>query len=184
MNICINTDFNIDIKSPDFKNILKCFVKLITPLFEMFVSQTIQHFAEYYMKNGVLAESMKCTKISWKSFNGSLKTKLNTPLGLISVPQIQVKNHDTGERHFITRQLLGINRGIRIPDITKQYFGLMGALAPLRVVNKFLLLFCGMKVSLMTIVRSIRETGKKIMFDVDNKSLRVRPKIIFFDDII
>lgn len=64
MNICINTDFNIDIKSPDFKNILKCFVKLITPLFEMFVSQTIQHFAEYYMKNGVLAESMKCTKIS------------------------------------------------------------------------------------------------------------------------
>jgi hypothetical protein len=171
MNICFTTDFNIDIKSSNLKDILKTFVKLITPLFEMFASQVILSFAEYYMKNGVLAFAMGCKRVTWKSLNGSARSKISTPLGVISIPQIQIKNSETGQRRVISRILLGIDRGIRIPEITKLYFGLMGALAPLRVVNKFLSLFSGFKVSLMTLVRSIRATGKKIIFDVDSKGL-------------
>jgi hypothetical protein len=171
MNICYNCNINIDIKSSEFKVIIKTFVGLIPKLFEIFVILVLYQFADFYMTSGFLAKEMKCSKVTWKTLKGSSKTKLSTIFGLIYVPQIQIKNCETGQRRMITRMILGINRGIRIPDITKKYLGLMGSLAPLRVVNKFLSLFSGTKVSLMTIVRSMRDTARSIDFGVDTNQL-------------
>jgi hypothetical protein len=69
--------------------------------------------------------------------------------------------------------LLGMTRFQRIPDITRRYYGLLGALAPLRVVNKFFELFTGHNVCLMEIVRAMRWLGSRIRLQVSRKGTNV-----------
>jgi hypothetical protein len=166
----IEFEFNIsiDIGNPTLESILKRFVKKINPIFEQVVSLAVMNFAEQYLEDGKLKEIIGCKGITKKSFTGSRKTKISTPLGYIWLPQLQV-TIDRKRRMNITRILLGIEKWKRIPIITARYFGLMGALAPLRVVNKFLEMYSGIKVSLMSIVRSMRESSKKIELGVDTK---------------
>lgn len=163
----LNINITIDINEPGLKNIIKAFVETISSTFEKIVEETIRHYAQLYLENGTLEKLLKCNRITKKTFTGIKKTKISTPFGLIKVPQLQIKLGKNGKRMNITRLLLGIERWKRIPAITEKYFGLIGALAPLRVVNKILQLFTGTFVSLMTIVRSIRNTAKTIEFGID-----------------
>jgi hypothetical protein len=157
---------NIDIEKPTLETILKAFVKIIRPVFQQTVEMAIRHFAEFYTDNGVLANMLGCGRVTRKSFTGTRATAIVTPLGRIILPQLQV-TMDGIRRANITRALLGIEKWKRIPAITAKYFGLMGALAPLRVVNKFLELFAGFRLPLMAIVRSIRSLGKTIRLGVN-----------------
>jgi len=157
---------NIDIEKPTLEGILKAFVRIIRPVFQQTVEMAIRYFAELYTDNGTLAKMLRCGRVTRKSFTGTRTTAIVTPLGRIILPQLQV-TMDGIRRANITRALLGIEKWKRIPAITEKYFGLMGALAPLRVVNKFLELFAGFRLSLMSIVRSIRSLGKTIRLGVD-----------------
>jgi len=67
------------------------------------------------MKDGTLAKLLNCSKVTWKTSKGAALTNLLTIFGRIRVPQLQVKNHDTGSRIYITRMLLGIEPRLRIP---------------------------------------------------------------------
>jgi hypothetical protein len=167
INITLNQ--NIDLKGPTLKEILKAFVKIIRPVFESIVKQAIMQYAEQYLQDGTLTRILGWKKVVKKAFTETRTTFILTPFGKIKVPQYQVRNPDNNMRKDITRLLLGIKPMIRIPDITIKYIGLMGSLAPLRVVNKFLELYSGMKYSLMTIVRCMRKFGDKIKFGVDLK---------------
>lgn len=164
----IKVEFNdiIDMEKSTLENILKEFVKVIHPAFEEFVCQVIMNFANRYLTDGTLMEMIGCETVTKKSFTGTRKTKISTPFGYIQIPQLQV-TIDHKKRMNITRLLLGIEKWRRIPLITAKYLGLMGALAPLRVVNKFLWMFSGIRVSLMSIVRSIRVSAKEIKLGVD-----------------
>jgi len=161
-------DINIDVETPKLEDILKAFTGIIPDLFQTFTRQVLSSFAEEYYEKGILAKIIGCSRVTKKSFRGAEQTRVCTPFGMIFLPQLQVVNQDSGVRLYITRRLLGIERRKRIPLITEKYFGLMGALAPLRVVNKFLSLFSGTTVSLMAIVRSMRATADTIEFGIDN----------------
>lgn len=167
MDISLEFDIKIDMESSNLENILKSFTRHIPMMFELFTGKVITAFAEQYLSDGTLAGMIGCSRATKKTFRGSEVTRISTPYGMLILPQLQVVNQDNGSRVFVTRKLLGIEPCKRIPLITKKYFGIMGALAPLRVVNKFMSLFTGTAVSLMTIVRSIRDTAKTIDFGVD-----------------
>lgn len=158
---------SIVIPSPELKEIIRCFTSLFRDCFQDFAVTVVKAFAETYFKRGKLAKMMGCQRVSKKSFSGYEKTSIGTPFGNISFPQLQVKDCATGKRMYVTRSLLGIEKRQRIPVITNQYLGLMGALAPLRVVNKFLSMTTGSPVSLMAIVRAMRKTAESIPMEVD-----------------
>lgn len=162
-------NISIDITSPNLKILIKDFTKVIKSIFQQFIIFALSSFADKYLKDGTLVKILKSQRLIWKTSKGFKNTKIFTPFGRVILPQLQVKDTQTGKRFFITRTLLGIEPRKRIPEITKRYLALMGALSPLRVVNKFLSLFAGFKVSLMSIVRSIRDIGKTIIFGVDEK---------------
>lgn len=167
MEIIIEFDIKIDMESSNLENILKEFTRHIPMIFGHFTGKVLNEFAEQSLENGTLAGMIGCSRVTKKTFKGSEITRISTPYGTLILPQLQVLNQDTGSRVYVTRKLLGIEPCKRIPLITKKYFGIMGALAPLRVVNKFMSLFTGTSVSLMTIVRSIRDTAKTIDLKID-----------------
>jgi hypothetical protein len=158
---------NIDTTEHSLEHIYKSFVKTILPFFEKYVCAYLSDLAQIKMNNGEIAKQIGCSMVTWKTSTGNETTTIQTPLGPITLPQLQIKT-DTGKRLFITRMLLGVEPRKRIPWFTKKYIALMGALAPLRIVNKFFEMFTGTRTTLMTIVRSIREVGASITFDVDN----------------
>lgn len=160
---------NIDLETSRLEDIIKAFTGIIPDLFQSFTRQVLNTFAEEYHEKGKIARMLGCSRVTKKTFSGNEKTGVSTPFGMIYLPQLQVINQDKGTRIYITRRMLGIERRKRIPLITEKYFGLMGALAPLRVVNKFLSLFSGTTVSLMAIVRSMRATAETIEFGIDSK---------------
>jgi hypothetical protein len=172
LEIKISLGTNIDIERPKLKYILKAFVKIINPVFQQVVIQVIEYFANLYFENGRLCKMLGGMSIVRKSFTGRQSTIILTPFGRIDVPQYQVMLNGK-KKAYITRLLLGIDRWVRIPKITIKYLGLMGALAPLRVVNKFMELFTGNRVSLMTIVRSMRSLGRKIQLGVKKKESNI-----------
>ena len=161
--ICINK--SIEIKSSNLKDILCSFKILILSVFEDFVKQALSFFAEEYFNNGELKNILKCNKVTWKSKTGFKTTQILTIFGKINVPQIQVTAD--GKRIFITRILLGLEKRKRIPQITIEQLGLIGALSPYRVTQKIVNIFSGVKLSLMTILRSVRKLGEIIKFDID-----------------
>jgi len=161
--ICINK--SIEIKSSNLKDILCSFKILILSVFEDFVKQALSFFAEEYFNNGELKNILKCNKVTWKSKTGFKTTQILTIFGKINVPQIQVTAD--GKRIFITRILLGLEKRKRIPQITIEQLGLIGALSPYRVTQKIVNMFSGVKLSLMTILRSVRKLGEIIKFDID-----------------
>lgn len=167
----ININKIIEVKSSNLKDILLSFKILMVSVFEDFVKQVLLKFAEEYMKNGNLQEILNCNKITWKSKNGFKTTQILTIFGKINIPQIQVVAD--GKRIFITRLLLGLEKRKRIPQITIEQLGLIGALSPYRVTQKIVNMFSGVKLSLMTILRSVRKLGKIIKFDVDEKQSNV-----------
>jgi hypothetical protein len=118
------------------------------------------------VENGELAKKLGCQTVSWKTSTGNDMTNIRTPLGEISLPQLQVKT-DNNKRVYVTRLVLGLEPRKRIPWFTKKYLALMGSLATLRVASKFHDMFTGANVSLMSIVRAIREVGGSISFGVD-----------------
>lgn len=146
---------------------MKAFVKAICSLFEQCVKGSLLHFSQLFLTSGELGKLIGVENVRWKTAQGNEMTTIVSPFGKIRLPQLQVKDKDTGRRYYITRLLLGVEKWKRIPEITRKYFGLLGSLASLRVVNKFFSLFCGMKVSLMSIVRAIRAVGEKIVFNID-----------------
>ena len=164
---------DIDIPSPKLKYILKCFIGVLRALLERWTVLAIQAFAESYLESGALAKMLGCGSVRRKTFTGYEMTNVITPFGTIVIPQLQVMEVTTGRRRYVTRSLLGIERRKRVPTVTSQYLGLMGALAPLRVVNKFLLLMSGSQVTLMSIVRAMRETAKAITLDIDMRAANV-----------
>ena len=169
MKIDLCVDISIDVTSPSLEQLLKGFVKAVRGMFEQFIREAILHFGNEYMKNGKLAKAIGSSEVVWKTSKGNVMTRIATLFGNIRVPQLQVRDRASGKRFFITRTLLEIGKRQRIPIITKKYLGLMGSLAPLRVVNKFLSMTSGVKYSLMTIVRAIRDTASTISFGIDEK---------------
>lgn len=168
MEIKLELTQTIDIASPSLQHIVKAFVQLIPLLFEKAVSQTLHAFAQKMLDDGTLAKALGVFAVKRKTFTGRRTTKVFSPFGRINVPKFQVQNILTGKRTCITRFLLGMEPYRRIPHITRTYLGLMGALAPLRVVNKFFQMYTGTQVSLMEIVRSIRYTGTSITLEIDS----------------
>lgn len=148
------------------EDIYKHFVKHILPIFEQYTRTVLSRRAVAMIHNGSLARILGCSHVAWKTSKGNETTSVRTPLGIITLPQLQVRM-DTGKRPFITRMILGVEPRVRIPWFTKKYLALMGALATLRVANKFLEMFTGSRVTLMSIVRAIREVGASITFGVD-----------------
>jgi hypothetical protein len=165
INMCV--DITIDIGSPELKQVLKAFVKGVAGIFEKVLLTVVREYAASYLRDGVLARLLGCREVVWKTSRGNEMTSIMTPFGRMRLPQLQVKDKETGRRYYITRLLLGLEKFKRIPEVTQTYLGLMGALAPLRVVNKFLSLFSGVKFTLMSIVRAMRSTASKIEFGID-----------------
>lgn len=169
MKINVNLSINFVIKSPNLKEIIKGFRNAILECFEEVVKQVMKSFANEYMKDGTMADMLKCSKVIWKTSKGAAKTSILTIFGKIRVPQLQVQNKDTGRRRYITRMILGIEPRVRIPEITSKMIGLMGALASYRVVKKIGSMFTQVGFSLMTILRCVRKTGENIKFEIDKK---------------
>jgi hypothetical protein len=165
----ISLNLNIEVKSSKLKEIIEAFKKAITTCFQEFVKQVLFHYSVEYMKTGELEKMVNCKKAIWKTSTGNKLTKIMTIFGLIYIPQLQIKNCDTGERKIITRLLLGIEPRKIIPDITIKTIGLMGSLATYRVVKKIAGMFANVGFSLMTILRCVRKTGDMIQFYVDKK---------------
>lgn len=165
INVCV--DIILDIGSPELKEVIKAFVKAVAGIFEKVLVTVVREYAAFYLREGALARLLGCREVVWKTSRGNETTSIMTPFGRMRLPQLQVKDKETGRRFYITRLLLGIEKFKRIPEITQKYLGLMGALAPLRVVNKFLSLFSGVKFTLMSIVRAMRATADNIVFGID-----------------
>ena len=173
MEITIPLNIHLSIENSNLKEIIKAFRQSILTCFQATVIRVIQHFANQYMKDGTIAKLLNCSKVTWKTSKGAALTSILTIFGRIRLPQLQVENHDTGSRIYITRLLLGIKPMIRIPEITIKMIGLMGALSPYRVVKKIASMFTAVRFSLMTILRCVRKTGKGIVFDVDEKETNI-----------
>lgn len=169
MKLNLNLNINISVDSSSFYKIIKSFTKAVKDFFQEIVIKVLLYYANQYMKDGTLGIILKSSKLTWKTSKGNDITSILTIFGRIKVPQLQVLNHDTGKRQYITRILLGIRPRIRIPEITKKILGLMGSLASYRVVKKIVSIFSSAKISLMTIMRCIRDTAKTITFGVDEK---------------
>lgn len=172
MKIEFTLNLNIDIEKPTLESILKAFVKTIRPVFQQVIEMILRYFADKYLEDGTLVKMLGCKRVTRKSFTGKQTTTIITPFGKVILPQLQVKA-DGKRKIYITRLLLGIERWKRIPLVTEKYLGLMGALAPLRVVNKFLELFTGVRLTLMSIVRSMRVSAKEIKLEVKENASNV-----------
>jgi len=166
MKETIKFTIEVDIKEPSLKEIMEAFKKAILECFQTFVNKVLMRYAKEYKKNGELNRLLDCSKVTWKTSKGNKMTSIFTIFGKIRVPQIQVKNHDTGKRVYISRLLLGIEARKRVPEITTKMLGLMGALSPYRVVRKIVSMFTEVRFTLMTILRSVRKTGEGIDFTV------------------
>jgi len=169
MKIYSTITITFEIEEPSLKAIINAFRRSILYSFQDVVIQVLKSFAKEYMKNGKLAKLLNCSKVTWKTSHGNTNTTILTIFGRITIPQLQVKDKDTGRRKYITRLLLGIEPRIRIPELTTKMIGLMGALASFRVVRKISSMFTEVRFSLMTILRCVRETGEKIIFGVDSE---------------
>ena len=173
MNVEFNFLFNIEIKSSKLKELLGIFKLLINQIFSEFVKVVLLKFAEERM-NGI-GKTFSCEDCGeshdfiWKTRHGK-KTKIITELGNIEIEQLQVQCKKCGNKFFITRQLLGMEKNKRISLETIKKLGLMGALASFRVIEKIAGVF-GAVFNRMTVWNCVQKTGKVIQFDLDPDEL-------------
>jgi hypothetical protein len=173
LKIKISINKEINIYSTNIKDIIQVFRESLRDCFQQIVHQVLVYFAHKYVNDGTISRLLKCSSVTWKTSKGASITSILTIFGKVQLPQLQVKNGDTGKRIYITRLLLGIKPYIRIPLITIKVLGLIGSLASYRVVRKIADIFTSAKISLMTIMRSIRKTGKMIDFKIDRRSTNI-----------
>jgi len=174
INIVINT--KIVIKRPNLKHITYVVLNMLKNIFQQVVVEVVINFAKEHMKNGKLAERLKCKKVRWKTSKGNRTTKIRTIFGYITIPQFQIEwldNNGVWHKMYIVRMILGIEKWKRIPEYTKRVFAMIGALAPYRAVMKILEIMSGIKVPIMDIWRSVQSVGKNIKFDVDENESNV-----------
>jgi hypothetical protein len=169
MQVVVPITVNVDIDSPNLKEIINGFRDALNPCFQTVVLQVLNYFALKYMREGTLAKMLHSSKLTWKTSKGNEMTSIHTIFGKIQVPQLQVKDHERKGRRYITRLLLGIQPRVRIPHITVKMIGLMGSLATYRVVKKIASMFTTANFSLMSILRCIRKTAQEIDFSIQEQ---------------
>jgi hypothetical protein len=172
MKMNFNFEFNIDLENANIKNIMTAFSKIIPLILTDFTNKVLLGFAMHYMElkeKPFRCECGNCSDFSWKTQHGK-KTKISTIFQEIILNQLQVLCKKCGKRIFITRQLLGIEPRIRIPEITQKILGLIGSLTTFRISSKIISFF-GYKINKMAIWRSVQAIGRKIKFDLDENEL-------------
>lgn len=169
MEIQFSCTTNIDISSPKLEEICKQACVFLRIIINEFFKQILVTFAEEYVGQGT--SDITCTScgthggLFWKTHHGKL-TSILTILGRVFIPQLQVQCKHCGHKMYIIRQLLGIEKYVRLPDHTKKHMGLIGALTTFRVASKIVGMF-GVVLDKMSIWRSVQKLGSEIKFDID-----------------
>lgn len=163
----VEFSFAFDVPDPSIKTLLKVFVPAIKELFQVLVRRTVEVFAEQSRKK--LAEELN-TELIWKSKAGNRETWIHTLLGAIRVQMPQVQRKDTGEKMYLTRYILEMERYRRIPLAMREIFAKMGASFPYRVGMKIVNFFSGGLFGLSSLHRAVQEIGGKVKASLSIKA--------------
>ena len=173
MDIRFSCNIDIDLKSPNLKEILKNFCTLLQILLQQFFQQALHEFADYYM--GRVKKPFSCDKCGnnqrfiWKTHHGK-KTSIVTIFGLLNIFQLQVQCKECNHKMYLTRKLLGISARKRVPLETIRKLGLIGALTTFRVAKKIVGMF-GVDLDKMTLWRSVQKLSEEVEFGLDPEEL-------------
>ena len=103
----------------------------------------------------------------WKTRHGK-ETKILTTFQWVVLQQLQVQCKRCAHKFYITRSLLGLERGMRIPKEVFRKLGLIGSLTTYRVAAKIVKTF-GWTIDKMTIWKAVQKTAQEISFSLDPK---------------
>lgn len=169
ITIEFDCQFRVNMGRCDFSSIMKVFLMLLPQLLEDFFQKVLVGFGEYEMAQEKKSFACKCcgndTKFIWKTRHGKATTIL-TWFRYITLKQLQVECKECGSKQYITRALLGMEPGKRIPEETRRKLALMGALTSYRVSEKFGKMF-GWAIDKMTIWKSVQQVGAAMDFALD-----------------
>jgi len=162
MDISINCIF--DGSSSNFEKLAKTVNAAIPAIFQELLYQYILLHAEEYKER--LSRELN-TELIWKSRNENRTTKIKSLFGEQSIilPLLQVQRKDTGEKIYLTRYILGIEKFRRIPKVYREMLAKIGASLPYRGGVDSIELLTDSKVGLATIHRAVQEIGKEVRGD-------------------
>jgi len=159
MKITFVCNIDIDLKSPNLKEISDNYCKILKIITSQFFQQVILEFANHYMSQGI--KPFSCDKCGnnkhfiWKTHHGK-KTSLLTIFGLLNLFQLQIQCKICNCKMYLTRKLLGIAPRKRIPLDTIRKLGMIGALTTFRVAKKIVGMF-GVVLDKMTVWHSVQK---------------------------
>ena len=167
INLCVNK--TIDISDSKLETISGIFQEIMQEFLPRLIDGIVLNFADEMVQSGnkmIQCERCGCSEgFWWKTRHGELTTII-TIFQRVPIHQLQVECARCHHRFYITRKLLGIDPRKTITDETRRKLGLIGALASFRVSEKITSLF-GWGLDKMMIWRSVQETAKEIVFDID-----------------
>ena len=151
--------------------LLAAFCTLLPKILTDFLQKALIGYGELAMARSV--KPFCCGKCGndrefiWKTRHGK-ETKILTTFQWVVLQQLQVQCKRCTHKFYITRTLLGLEAGTRIPREVFRKLGLIGSLTTYRVAAKIVSTF-GWTLDKMTIWKAVQKTAKEISFALDPK---------------
>ena len=149
--------------------LLAAFCVLLPKILTDFLQKALTGYGELVMARSV--KPFCCGRCGndrefiWKTRHGK-ETKILTTFQWVVLQQLQVQCKRCAHKFTITRTLLGLEAGTRIPGEVFRKLGLIGSLTTYRVAVKIVSTF-GWTLDKMTIWKAVQKTAKEITFSLD-----------------
>ena len=163
--------FRVRLKDCRLTTLLGGFCTLLPKILTDFLQKALVGYGELVMARSV--KPFRCGTCGndraflWKTRHGK-ETKILTTFQWVVLRQLQVQCKRCRHKLYITRSLLGLEAGTRIPKEVFRKLGLIGSLATYRVAAKIVSTF-GWTLDKMTIWKAVQKTAKEIAFALDPK---------------
>ncbi len=151
--------------------LLAAFCTLLPKILTDFLQKALIGYGELAMARSVkpfcCGQCGNDREFIWKTRHGK-ETKILTTFQWVVLQQLQVQCKRCTHKFYITRTLLGLEAGTRIPREVFRKLGLIGSLTTYRVAAKIVSTF-GWTLDKMTIWKAVQKTAKEISFALDPK---------------
>ncbi len=163
--------FRVQLKDCRLVTLLAGFCTLLPQILTDFLQKALIGYGEWVMARS--KKPFRCGKCGndrefiWKTRHGK-ETKILTTFQWVVLQQLQVQCKRCAHKFYITRSLLGLDRGTRIPKEVFRKLGLIGSLTTYRVAAKIVKTF-GWTIDKMTIWKAVQKTAQEISLSLDPK---------------
>ena len=163
--------FRVRLSDCRLTTLLAAFCTLLPKILTDFLQKALIGYGELVMSRS--KKPFRCAKCGndqefiWKTRHGK-ETKVLTTFQWVVLQQLKVQCKRCAHKFYITRSLLGLERGMRIPKEVFRKLGLIGSLTTYRVAAKIVKTF-GWTIDKMTIWKAVQKTAEEISFSLDPK---------------